>query len=101
MLVPVPSLYMLLRGLVSTSTTQVCNNFKKVYLKYRSQAERDGCPWQTKNEALFLRLDTYRERNKSLQDFTKTVVQFNKLEKIEICGTKGKQARVSKAAYHW
>ncbi|CBZ52391.1 hypothetical protein NCLIV_021800 [Neospora caninum Liverpool] len=68
----------------------VCNNFKKVYLKYRSQAERDGCPWQTKNEALFLRLDTYRERNKALQDFTKTVVQFNKLEKIEICGTKGK-----------
>ncbi|PFH34573.1 dynein heavy chain family protein [Besnoitia besnoiti] len=67
----------------------VCNNFKKVYLKYRSQAEREGCPWQTKNEALFLRLDTYRERNKALQDFTKTVMQFNKLEKIEICGTKG------------
>jgi dynein heavy chain len=43
-----------------------------------------------KNDALFVRLDSFRDRCRDALDFTRTVIQFSKLERVEIGGTKGK-----------
>ena len=40
--------------------------------------------------ALFSRLDAYSERCHDILHLTTTIMQFNKLEKIELGGTKGK-----------
>jgi hypothetical protein len=42
------------------------------------------------NNALFMRLDSFLERCHDILDLTQTIVQFSKLAKIEIGGTKGK-----------
>ncbi|KAL8434815.1 hypothetical protein ACSSS7_002952 [Eimeria intestinalis] len=59
------------------------------------RAEAEGKPWALKPEVIFLRLDTYRERNVALSSVTTTAQQFSKLEKIEICGSKGSQLSAS------
>jgi dynein heavy chain len=43
------------------------------------------------NSALFSRLDGFLERCHDVLDLMQTIVQFNKLEKIEVGGTKGKR----------
>ena len=43
-----------------------------------------------KNDALFVRLDSFMDRCRDALDFTRTVIQFSKLERVEIGGTKGK-----------
>lgn len=40
--------------------------------------------------ALFVRLDSFLERCHDILHLTDTIVQFNKLERIELGGTKGK-----------
>lgn len=43
----------------------------------------------TQNNALFMRLDSFLERCHDILDLTQTIVQFSKLAKIEVGGTKG------------
>ena len=50
-----------------------------------------------KNDALFVRLDSFRDRCRDALDFTRTVIQFSKLERIEIGGTKGKVPRMQES----
>ena len=66
--------------------------FKSYYFDYkaRSATETPENPWRFQNSALFSRLDSYLERCHDILDLTQTVVQFSKLEKVEIGGTKGK-----------
>ena len=52
-------------------------------------------PWRIQNTALFPRLDSFLERCHDLLDLCKTVVQFQKLEKIEIGGNKGRTLSAS------
>eukprot|EP00976_Prorocentrum_cordatum_P004108 80468-Prorocentrum_minimum.AAC.1 len=73
-------------------TLQVLGMFKSYYFDYkaRSTTETPENPWRFQNSALFSRLDSYLERCHDILDLTQTVVQFGKLEKVEIGGTKGK-----------
>jgi len=72
-------------------TLQVCTAFQKTYELYRRKAaENGGEGWKMKPEALFVRLDAFRERCRDTLDFTRMVMQFTKLERIDIGGTKGK-----------
>jgi len=72
-------------------TLKICTSFKDVYVMYREIAANQGSDgWKMKNDALFLRLDTFRERCRDALEFTRTVMQFSKLERVEIGGTKGK-----------
>ena len=48
-----------------------------------------GRRWKFQNSALFPRLDLFLERMYDLLDLTKTVTQFQKLERVEIGGNKG------------
>jgi dynein heavy chain len=66
--------------------------FKSVYFEYKSRATNEcgDNPWRIQNNALFMRLDSFLERCHDILDLSSTIVQFSRLEKIEIGGTKGK-----------
>lgn len=68
---------------------QVTTALKETFDRYSERAAAEGSPWVLKPEVVFLRLDTYRERNAALASVTNTALQFSKLEKLEICGSKG------------
>jgi dynein heavy chain len=79
------------------TTLSVCNAFKKTYEEYKATASAE-CPantWKIQNNALFMRLDGFLERCHDILDLTQTIVQFSKLAKIEIGGTKGKTLTAS------
>ena len=78
-------------------TLKVCGTFKSVYFDYKSRANTEvpQNPWRIQNTALFPRLDSFLERCHDLLDLTKTVVQFQRLERIEIGGNKGRTLSAS------
>eukprot|EP00955_Chlamydomonas_euryale_P098697 365162-Chlamydomonas_euryale.AAC.21 len=71
---------------------RVLANFKQFYFEYRekSKVEVPDRPWKFQNSSLFQRLDTFLERSHDMMNMMATCVQFNKLERVEIGGTKGK-----------
>jgi len=80
------------------TTLKVCGAFKSVYFDYKARANADADKdkgWKIQNNALFVRLDSFLERCHDILDFAQTVVQFSKLSKIEIGGTKGKTLTTS------
>lgn len=79
------------------TTLHVCGTFKSTYFDYRAtaNAECPGNPWKIQNNALFMRLDGFLERCHDILDLTQTIVQFSKLAKIEVGGTKGKTLTAS------
>jgi dynein heavy chain len=72
---------------------KVCGFFKKVYFDYKLRATKEcpNNPWKIQNSALFVRLDAFNERCMDLLELTRTVMQFEKLERVDIGGNKGKQ----------
>ena len=68
-------------------TIDICSKFKDEYFDYKNKA---GSQWKLTLNALFSRLDAYAERCHEIHQLTTTILQFNKLEKIELGGTKGK-----------
>ena len=79
------------------TTLHVCGAFKSTYLEYKTtaNAECPANPWKIQNNALFMRLDCFLERCHDILDLTQTIVQFTKLAKIEVGGTKGKTLTAS------
>ena len=71
---------------------RVCIAFKSTYFDYKARASTEcpSNPWRFQNSALFTRLDSLLERCHDVLDLMQTIVQFNKLEKVEVGGTKGK-----------
>ena len=70
----------------------VCAKFKSVWFEYKNKAH-EAVPeggWDILNSVLFLRLDAFLERLYDVLDMFTTIVNFSKLEKIDIGGTKGK-----------
>lgn len=63
----------------------MCVKFKEAYFEYKSKAKNS---WKITSSALFVRLDAFSERCQDLMQMTQTIMQFNKLEKIEIGNTK-------------
>lgn len=71
--------------------------FKEAFFEYKAQAKDS---WNITTNALFVRLDAFSERCQDIQHFTTTIVQFSKLNKIEIGGTKGKTLTTSVKQIH-
>ncbi|KAL7443397.1 hypothetical protein ACHAXH_005661 [Discostella pseudostelligera] len=74
-----------------TLVLKVCGKFKSTYLECKSKVATE-CPqnrWSIQNGALFARLDCCIDRSHDILDLTKTIIQFSKLVKVEIGGTKG------------
>jgi len=70
-----------------TITIDVCTKFKDAYFEYKALANGE---WKLTTNALFVRLDSFLERCHDILHLSNTCVQFNKLERIELGGTKGK-----------
>lgn len=64
----------------------VCARFKEAYFEYKAKAKNQ---WKITTNALFVRLDAFSERCQDIMHLTSTIIQFSKLEKIEIGNTKG------------
>jgi dynein heavy chain len=64
-----------------------CAKFKEAYHEYKAQVRGQ---WKITQNALFVRLDSFQERCQDVMHLTNTIMQFKKLEKIEIGNTKGK-----------
>jgi dynein heavy chain len=69
-----------------TVALDVCARFKEAYFEYKSKAKNQ---WKITTNALFVRLDAFSERCQDIMHLTSTIIQFSKLEKIEIGNTKG------------
>eukprot|EP00831_Metopus_contortus_P043505 TRINITY_DN3492_c0_g1_i3.p1 TRINITY_DN3492_c0_g1~~TRINITY_DN3492_c0_g1_i3.p1 ORF type:complete len:1144 (+),score=216.17 TRINITY_DN3492_c0_g1_i3:126-3557(+) len=65
---------------------EVCAKFKDAYYAYKSKAKK---PWTVTTNAVFYRLESYMDRCQDLMQFASTIIQFTKLSKIELGGTKG------------
>jgi len=70
-----------------TLALDVCSKFKDAYFEYKSMAKNQ---WKITTNALFVRLDSFSERCQDIMHLTSTIMQFKKLEKIDIGNTKGK-----------
>ncbi|CAD7696266.1 unnamed protein product [Ostreobium quekettii] len=71
---------------------KVLGTFKSHYFDYkaRTSTETPENPWKFQNSALFSRLDAFLERCHDMLDVQSTCLQFGKLERVEIGGTKGR-----------
>jgi len=71
---------------------RVLGGFKAVYFEYRQRSQVDcpDNPWRFQHAALFARLDTFLERAHDLLECGETVLQFLRLERVEIGGTHGR-----------
>jgi dynein heavy chain len=65
----------------------VCSKFKDAYFEYKSQSKNQ---WKITTNALFVRLDSFSERCQDIKHLTNSIIQFTKLQRIEIGNTKGK-----------
>ena len=71
-------------------TVQVLTAFKSYYFdnKARTLEETPSNPWKFQNSALFGRLDAFLDRCSDVLNLSQTTLQFHKLERVEIGGTK-------------
>ena len=83
-------------------TLRVCGVFKSTFFDAKAQSATDnpGNSWRVQNSAIFSRLDGFLERCHDIREFANTVVEFSKLAKIEIGGTKGKTLTTSVHQVH-
>jgi dynein heavy chain len=80
-------------------TFKICTAFKSTYVLYKDvAAAQGGDGWKMKNDALFVRLDAFRDRCKDALDFTDVVRKYEKLTRVDLGGTKGKLLTICKAA---
>ena len=82
---------------------RVLGRFKTTYFDYKTKASQEcpDNPWRVQNNAVFIRLDSFLERCHDILDLAQTILQFSKLAKIEVGGTKGKTLSTSVAQIHF
>ena len=75
-----------------TMALKVCSTMKTVYFGYKARilVECPDNPWRFQNSALFVRLDSFLERCHDILELCQTVLQFSRLETVEVGGTKGR-----------
>lgn len=71
-------------------TVRVLSAFKSYYFdnKARTLEETPNNPWKFQNSALFGRLDAFLDRCNDVLNLSQTALQFHKLERVEVGGTK-------------
>ena len=74
------------------TTIDVCAKFKDCFYTFKTLSKNSisGQGWGLPMNALFNRLDSFLERCHDIMHISDTILQFNKLENIQIGGTKGK-----------
>ena len=67
---------------------RVCQAFKTSYLDVKTQAASTRRPWNFDGTLIFARFDKFVLKADETLNLFNTIIEFNKLEKIEIGGTK-------------
>mmetsp|Transcript_17270 Transcript_17270/g.33650 ORF Transcript_17270/g.33650 Transcript_17270/m.33650 type:complete len:4514 (+) Transcript_17270:154-13695(+) len=77
--------------MILKNTIDVCQAFKNAFqrAKVKSQKHLPEGAWDVPEETLFVRLDAFLQRCEDMMDFIVIVVEFAKLEKVCLGGTKG------------
>ena len=85
-----------------STALEVCASFKASYFETRdvSLEQVPDNPWKFQNAVIFARLDQFIERCHDLHELMTTIVQFARLERIEIGGSKGRALSASIAQMH-
>lgn len=81
---------------------KVLGGFKSCCFSYRaaSSAECPAHPWRFQNAAAFARLDRHMARCAEMLSLAGAALQFNRLERVEVGGTKGKTITAAIKAVH-
>ncbi|KAH6561308.1 hypothetical protein BASA62_009917 [Batrachochytrium salamandrivorans] len=69
---------------------RICDSFKSTYFECKTSIVKSSNPWNFDSRLLFGRLDKFLVRVQHILELFETIIEFNRLEKIEIGGTKGK-----------
>ncbi|OAJ37788.1 hypothetical protein BDEG_21780 [Batrachochytrium dendrobatidis JEL423] len=69
---------------------RVCDSFKSTYFEGKATTMESSRPWNFDSRLLFGRLDKFLVRVQHILELFEIIIEFNRLEKIEIGGTKGK-----------
>lgn len=67
---------------------EVCSSWKLAVIEGKAGSQSYEHPWTFENATVFVRLDQFESRVQSIADLFETIVEFNRLEKVEIGGTK-------------
>jgi dynein heavy chain len=70
------------------SAISVCQAFKSSYLQVKYNLAESQRPWKFEGKIIFGRFDEFVSKAEETYRLFNTVIEFNKLEKIEIGGTK-------------
>jgi dynein heavy chain len=71
-------------------TSRFCETFRAVFYAYRTKLSETSRPWYFDAKPVFSRLERFSQRVKSIGELFETIIEFMRLEKIEVGGTKGK-----------
>ncbi|TPX33478.1 hypothetical protein SmJEL517_g03633 [Synchytrium microbalum] len=69
---------------------KVCESLRNTYQDCKRRTVEGPRPWNFDSKLVFGRLDRFLFRVNQILDLFDTIVEFNRLEKVEVGGTKGK-----------
>lgn len=67
---------------------RVCDAFKQTYFDAKTRTAETEHPWNFDAKLIFGRLDRFLERVNQILELFDTIIEFNRLEKVEVGGTK-------------
>ncbi|KAJ3249578.1 hypothetical protein HDU78_000105 [Chytriomyces hyalinus] len=69
---------------------RVCSAFKQTLFENKAALADSAKPWNFDTKVVFRRLESFESRVKEILSLFDSIIEFNRLEKIEIGGNKGK-----------
>ncbi|KAI9142914.1 dynein heavy chain and region D6 of dynein motor-domain-containing protein [Paraphysoderma sedebokerense] len=67
-----------------------CNEFRSTFMSFKVKMAKSARPWSFDTKIVFARLDRFVNKVKLTSELFDTIVEFMRLEKVEVGGTKGK-----------
>lgn len=67
---------------------RICDAFKQTYVEAKAKTLDSAHPWNFDAILVFGRLDIFLARVQQILDLFDTIIEFNKMEKVEVGGTK-------------
>jgi dynein heavy chain len=67
---------------------KVCTSFKTTYYEYKAKIAGHARPWNFDSKLVFNRFDQFLIRVNQILELFETIIEFNRLEKVEVGGTK-------------
>lgn len=72
------------------TVSKVCETFKQTYTDFKAKMASTPKPWNFESKLIFGRFNVFLKRVSQIMSLFDTIIEFNRLEKVEMGGTKGK-----------